>query len=183
MCSLSFPWLPFLRILMTSCELATEMERSSLYLLSRVTAARIKGMCENLKMSHQRRVEGRETAFRVSSFSLRICNRNWKVESGPSLNVVRCSSGNFLLMNVTNSSQRWCIHYDWRTSQMSLNCKIFIKTVLSSTGIEWWLLAYRSTRKPPKHLLVTKHGKSTLFQTELLLKLQAVSYSLDMSPQ
>lgn len=33
------------------------------YLISRIIAARIKRMCINLNLSHQRRVEGRETAF------------------------------------------------------------------------------------------------------------------------
>ncbi|VBB25837.1 unnamed protein product [Acanthocheilonema viteae] len=40
-----------------------EMESSVAYLLSRVVAARIKRMCLNLNLSHQRRVEGKETAF------------------------------------------------------------------------------------------------------------------------
>ncbi|VDO24913.1 unnamed protein product [Brugia timori] len=41
----------------------SEMESSVTYLISRIIAARIKRMCINLNLSHQRRVEGRETAF------------------------------------------------------------------------------------------------------------------------
>uniref|UniRef100_A0A1I7VEJ3 RB_A domain-containing protein n=1 Tax=Loa loa TaxID=7209 RepID=A0A1I7VEJ3_LOALO len=40
-----------------------EMESSVAFLISRIVAARIKRMCFNLNLSHQRRVEGRETAF------------------------------------------------------------------------------------------------------------------------
>uniref|UniRef100_A0AAF5PUR5 Uncharacterized protein n=1 Tax=Wuchereria bancrofti TaxID=6293 RepID=A0AAF5PUR5_WUCBA len=40
-----------------------KMESSVAYLISRIIAARIKRMCFNLNLSHQRRVEGRETAF------------------------------------------------------------------------------------------------------------------------
>ncbi|KAK6108139.1 hypothetical protein QQG55_30950 [Brugia pahangi] len=41
----------------------SEMESSVTYIISRIIAARIKRMCINLNLSHQRRVEGRETAF------------------------------------------------------------------------------------------------------------------------
>ncbi|CAG9532462.1 unnamed protein product [Cercopithifilaria johnstoni] len=41
----------------------SEMESSVAHLLSRIVAARIKRMCFNLNLSHQRRIEGKETAF------------------------------------------------------------------------------------------------------------------------
>lgn len=43
----------------------SEMESSVAYLISRVVASKIKRMCFNLNLSHQRRIEGRETAFPV----------------------------------------------------------------------------------------------------------------------
>uniref|UniRef100_A0A0R3RQ84 CDT1 domain-containing protein n=1 Tax=Elaeophora elaphi TaxID=1147741 RepID=A0A0R3RQ84_9BILA len=40
-----------------------KMESSVAYVISRIVTARIRRMCLNLNLSHQRRVEGRETAF------------------------------------------------------------------------------------------------------------------------